>query len=104
MNQELFVDFLKHFRKCVLGGVSVENPHLLLLDRHGSHMGLGSYSPSKIHGARDGMYTPHSSHRLRPLDIGVFRPVKVKFGQMRSDLIFDSPTWLNGENNKAMLA
>lgn len=38
MNQELFVDFLKHFRKCVPGGVSVENPHLLLLDGHGSHM------------------------------------------------------------------
>ena len=47
---------------------------------------------------------PHNSHRLQPLDVGVFRPFKVKFAQMRSDLIVDSPTWLNGENNKAMLA
>jgi hypothetical protein len=47
---------------------------------------------------------PHSSHILQPLDVGVFRPFKVKFGQLRSDLIVDSPTWLNVENNKAMFA
>ena len=26
---------------------------------------------------------PHNSHRLQPLDVGVCRPFKVKFGKMK---------------------
>jgi hypothetical protein len=35
--------------------------------------------------------------------VGVFRPYKIKFGQLRSELIVGNPSWLNGNNNKAML-
>jgi hypothetical protein len=38
MNQEIFVEWLKHFKSCVPGGMSVENPHLLLLDGYSSHL------------------------------------------------------------------
>ena len=105
MNQELFVDFLKHFKKCVPGGVSVKNPHLLLLDGHGSHMSEEAILLARSMGLEMSCIPPHSSHKLQSLDVWVFRPFKViKFGQMRSNLIADNPTWLNGENNKAMLA
>ena len=82
----------------------MENPHLLLLDGHGSHMNEEAILLARSMGLEMACIPPHSSHRLQPLHVGVFRPFKVKFGQMRSDLIADSPTWLSGENNKAMLA
>jgi hypothetical protein len=36
----LFKEFLAFFRKFVLGGVSLTNQHLLVLDGHGNHVTL----------------------------------------------------------------
>ena len=64
----------------VSGGVSVENPHLSLLDVHGSHMSEEAILMARSMGLEIACIPPHSSHRLQPLDVGAFRPFKVKFG------------------------
>lgn len=104
MTKDLFLEWLRHFRESVPGGVSTSNPHLLLLDGHCSHLDEEAIILARGMGLQIALLPPHSSHRLQPLDVGVFRAFKIRFGQLRSELIATNPSWLNGDNNKAMLA
>jgi hypothetical protein len=38
----LFKEFLSFFKRLVLGGIFHSNQHLLILDRHGSHIMIES--------------------------------------------------------------
>ncbi|KAJ8960097.1 hypothetical protein NQ314_006112 [Rhamnusium bicolor] len=60
MTKENFVKVLHHFIKH--SGVSKENPCLLLLDNHQSHVNLDVIN-----------------HRLQPLDVGVYGPFKAYY-------------------------
>lgn len=73
-NEILFSLWLKHFQKRVL--CSPENPVLLILDNHSSHISLEIYNYCKENGIIMVSIPPHTSHRLQPLDVTFFAALK----------------------------
>ncbi|GFQ81979.1 DDE-1 domain-containing protein [Trichonephila clavata] len=73
-NAKMFVEFLKHFISYVK--CSVNQQVLLLLDNHKSHVSIESNPLTKEHGIVMLTFPPHTSHKLQPLDRGVFGPFK----------------------------
>lgn len=74
MTSEVFVGYMKHFihhARC-----SKESPVLLLLDNHESHLSIEVLNLSKENGVTLLTFPPHCSHRLQPLDVGVYGPLK----------------------------
>ena len=77
MTSDSFVMYLKHFirhSKC-----SVNHPVLLLLDNHESHMSIEGLDICKANGITLLTFPPHCSHRLQPLDVAVYGPLKQYF-------------------------
>lgn len=80
INSELFVSWLKHFKKHV--NCSKDSPVLLLLDGHTTH----SRNLQAVEYARDNgiimLQLPgHTTHRLQPLDVAFFGPLQTYFNQ-----------------------
>lgn len=80
INSELFVSWLKHFKKHVT--CSNDSPVLLLLDGHTTH----SRNLEAVEYARDNgiimLQLPgHTTHRLQPLDVAFFAPLQTYFIQ-----------------------
>ena len=73
-NSEIFLQFLDHFTKHVKP--STENRVLLLLDNHDSHITIPAINKAKENGIIMLTFPPHTSHKLQPLDRGVFGPFK----------------------------
>ena len=70
-NFEAWLDhFIKH-TSCCLG-----NPVLLLMDSHDSHESINRLDKAKANGITMLTFTPHSSHKLQPLDRRVYGPLK----------------------------
>lgn len=61
-NEELFIEWLKHFQKHA--NPSENEPVLLILDNHGSHITLEAYVFCKNNFITMLSIPPHSSHRL----------------------------------------
>ncbi|XP_069671644.1 uncharacterized protein [Periplaneta americana] len=78
-NEHLYLQWLEHFSKFVK--CSNENPVLLLLDNHYSHMTLEAYEFCKKHGIVVVSIPPHTSHRVQPLDVTFFGPLKKAYSQ-----------------------
>lgn len=74
MTEESFVQFLKHFIKCTKP--TNNDPVLLLLDNHVSHLSIEGLDLCKGNGVVLLSFPPHCSHRLQPLDISVYGPFK----------------------------
>ena len=72
--EELFVLWLKHFKKNVQP--TPERPVLLILDNHYSHITIESYELCRKSGITMVSIPPHTSHRLQPLDVAFFGPLK----------------------------
>ncbi|KAI5082720.1 hypothetical protein GOP47_0002463 [Adiantum capillus-veneris] len=82
MTGELFQAWLKHFDDAIsLQGK--ENRHLLVLDGHGSHVSLEVVAKAKESGIDIVTLPAHTSHKLEPLDVSVFKPLKVQFRKER---------------------
>ncbi|XP_026196656.1 uncharacterized protein LOC113169825 [Anabas testudineus] len=89
MKEEHFVDFLKHFvvhTKC-----SKDRPCLLLLDNHSSHLSVDGLNYAKESGIVMLSFPPHCSHRLQPLDVAVFGPLKKHINTASSAWMFNNP-------------
>lgn len=74
MTSELFLSVLEHivkYTKC-----SKENRILLLMDNHESHITVKAVNFCRDNGITILTFPPHTSHKLQPLDIGVFGPFK----------------------------
>lgn len=70
---EIFVQWLTHF---IEGSrATVERPVLLLMDNHESHMSIPALDLAKDNGVVL-TFPPHCSHKLQPLDISVYGPLK----------------------------
>ena len=74
VDHDLFLSYLKHFSQFTKP--TETNPLLLILDGHQSHKSL-----RVVEYARDNFITivtipPHTSHRLQPLDLTFFGPLK----------------------------
>jgi len=72
MNSTLFVEVLDHFIKFT--DCSTENPALLIVNNHGSHISLEYIDKAKSNGIT--ILTPHCSNRMQPLDVSVYGPFK----------------------------
>ena len=81
----LFLTWISRFLS-IIGeryGISEENRHLLVLDGHGSHVTLEVVQKAKSAGLDIITLPSHTSHRLQPLDVSIFKPFKVAFRACR---------------------
>ncbi|KAJ8955183.1 hypothetical protein NQ318_009079 [Aromia moschata] len=78
-NTDLFLKWLQHFNEYVRP--SNDNPVLLLLDNHSSHISLPAITFCRSNGIHLLSIPPHSSHKLQPLDVGFFGPLKNSYAQ-----------------------
>ncbi|GFY08289.1 SET and MYND domain-containing protein 5 [Trichonephila clavipes] len=69
-NAKIFVEFLRHFISHVK--CSVNQPVLLLLNNHESHVSIEAITLAKNHGIVMLTFPPHTSHKLQPLDRSVW--------------------------------
>ncbi|KAJ8949417.1 hypothetical protein NQ318_007517 [Aromia moschata] len=53
-----------------------ESPVLLLLDNHSSHLSIETVNIAKENGVVMLSFPPHCTHKLQPLDVSVFGPLK----------------------------
>ena len=74
MNSDVFPEVLKHFIDHM--AVSEQNPGLLILDNHSSHIGLEVINVAQKNGLTILTFPPHCSHRMQPLDVCIFGPFK----------------------------
>lgn len=74
ITEDLFVEWLHHFKRHTV--CSKDNPVLLVLDNHASHCSLSAYNFCKENGIEMVSFPPHTSHRLQPLDLTIFGPLK----------------------------
>ena len=61
---------------------------LLLVDGHGSHLNMPFLDWCELHKIHVALYPSHSTHRLQPLDVGLFRPLANFYSQ-------ELNTWLH---------
>ncbi|XP_054286972.1 uncharacterized protein LOC129002892 [Macrosteles quadrilineatus] len=74
MNQDVFYEVIKHIAQHKLP--TKENPILILLDNHESHISLNTIDYCRQNGIVLLTFPPHTSHKLQPLDVAVFAPFK----------------------------
>lgn len=79
ITEELFLEWLQHFQK--ITKPSEEEPVLLICDNHSSHISLSVYNFCKANHISLVSLPPHTSHRLQPLDICFFGPLKAAFSK-----------------------
>jgi hypothetical protein len=81
----LFSSWISHFNQALekRGGILPTNRHLLILDGHSSHVTLDVVHKAKLIGLDILTLPSHTSHRLQPLDVSVFRPFKCAFRSCR---------------------
>ncbi|CAI6371189.1 unnamed protein product [Macrosiphum euphorbiae] len=79
MTGELFIEWMNHFIRNVKP--SIEEKVLLLLDGHSSHKTVEALELAKKSGVVLLCLPPHCTHRLQPLDVGIFGPLDVYFNQ-----------------------
>jgi hypothetical protein len=77
----LFSAWIDHFIQSLQcsGGISPENPHLLILNGHNSHITIEVVAKAKEVGLHLVNLPSHTSHALQPLDVSVFGPFKHAF-------------------------
>lgn len=78
-NEECFYQWLEHFQKTVKS--SKDDPVLLVLDNHSSHISLPIFDFCKKHAIVLLTIPPHTSHKLQPLDISFYGPLKSAFNR-----------------------
>jgi len=72
MNSETFVETLKHFNRYT--NSSKENETLLLVDNVESHLSIESLDLAKNNGITMLTFPSKCTHKLQPLDVGIFGP------------------------------
>lgn len=78
MQQAEFLKFMQHFIEST--HASKDSPSLLLLDNHMSHLSIDAIDLAVDHGVTMLSFPPHCTHKLQPLDNGVFFPLKTRYG------------------------
>lgn len=79
INGELFLRWLDHFQTFCKS--SVDDPVLLILDNHSSHVSLAAVLKCRKLGINMLSLPPHSSHKIQPLDVNFFGPLKSAYAQ-----------------------
>ncbi|XP_046684553.1 uncharacterized protein LOC124370309 [Homalodisca vitripennis] len=76
-NEDLFLDWLQHFKSVCKP--TEDEPVLLVLDNHGSHISVDSYTFCRKNHIHILSIPPHTSHKIQPLDVSFYAPLKSAF-------------------------
>lgn len=79
VNEDLFYDWMVHFAKHTK--CSIDDRVLLVMDNHSSHCSLKVFNFCKSNGISVVTLPPHTSHRLQPLDVCFYGPLKTAYNQ-----------------------
>ena len=90
MTNENFIQYLHHFVKHAKP--SAQQPILLILDNHQSHVNLDAINYAKDNHISLLSFPPHCSHELQPLDVSVYGPFKTYINQA-------SDSWMRDRKN-----
>lgn len=77
ITENIFLEWLKHFKKFV--NASSEDPVLLAIDNHATHCTLPVYNYCRDNGIIILTIPPHTSHRIQPLDVSFYAPLKTAY-------------------------
>ncbi|KAJ8732554.1 hypothetical protein PYW07_015153 [Mythimna separata] len=89
MTSELFVDVMKHFIKH--SAASPDNPALLILDNHESHLSIEALELAKSSGVTILTLHPHTTAKMQPLDVGLNAPFKVYYNSAIDSWMMKNP-------------
>lgn len=89
MTSESFLSWMKHFVK--FSHSSISNPVLLLLDNHESHISYDCLEFAKQNGVTMVSFPPHTTHKLQPLDVSVYGPLKRYYNAACDDWMVSNP-------------
>lgn len=89
MNEECFMLALHHFVKHVKP--TKENPALILMDNHCTHVNLSVVEFAKKNHLIILTLPPHCSHRLQPLDVAVYGPFKLRYKIAMNEWMLSNP-------------
>lgn len=101
INTGLFLEYLHHFKDNVQP--TKDNPVLLILDNHSSHISLNAILYCRDNGIHMLTLPPHSSHKMQPLDRGFFGPLKTKFAYACDKWLSHHPGRVIGQTEIAQL-
>lgn len=87
--QDLFIQYLDHFIQYVKP--SKDNPVLLILDNHETHISVACIDKAKESGVVMLTFPPHTSHKLQPLDRTVFGPFKMYYNVAVNEWMLSNP-------------
>ncbi|CAI6357458.1 unnamed protein product [Macrosiphum euphorbiae] len=76
---ELFFKWMEHFAKVVKP--TTLDPVMLIFDNHTSHISIEIYNFCRLNGICIATLQPHTSHKLQPLDLTFFGPLKTTFNR-----------------------
>ena len=89
MTSDNFLKVLHHF---VLNtNCSVDNPTILTMDNHESHIALDAIKYAKENGVNLLTLPPHTSNHTQPLDRSVFGPMKAYFNDYANNWMMANP-------------
>ncbi len=89
INSELFLQVLQHF--AAHERPSKSSPLLIILDNHETHINLPAINFCRDNGIVLLTLPPHSSHKLQPLDVSVYRSFKLHFNAACSTWMVNHP-------------
>lgn len=89
MTENNFVKAMQHFAKHTKP--TVQNPALLILDNHASHVNLRVIEFARQNFIKILTFPPHCSHRLQPLDFMVYGPFKTRYRIAMTEWMLTNP-------------
>ena len=89
MNSELFSEDIDHFIHHSKN--SKDQPSLLVYDNHESHLSIEVLDKAKENGVTILTLPPHSSNKMQPLDVGVYKPFKTYYSQAMDSWMMRNP-------------
>lgn len=89
MNSLIFPEVIKHFVKHT--NASKENPCILIMDNHESHLSLEALDCAKNAGVHILTLHPHTSAKLQPLDVGIYGPFKTYYNAAIDSWLLRNP-------------
>lgn len=89
MTSDLFMEVMKHFIKC--SSTTPENPSLLIMDNHESHLSIEALDLAKQSGVVVLTFHPHTTHKLQPLDVGLMGPLKTYYYSALESWMLQNP-------------
>lgn len=89
MTSDLFVKIMQHFIRHP--NSSKETPTLLLYDNQESHLSIEVLDLGKAHGVTIVTFPYHSTNKLQPLDVAVYKPLRTYYNAAVDNWLMVNP-------------